>query len=82
MSALKVVRIVTPVIQGSPDGFTEINETDYDPEKHELWPPKPKTDPLTVEQIKEKLVAAKIAFAATAKKEELEKLLAEHLAKD
>lgn len=35
--AVRTVRIVTPVVKGNPDGFTEINEADYDETKHELF---------------------------------------------
>ena len=33
----EVVRIATPVCNGNPDGFTEINKADFDAAIHTLW---------------------------------------------
>lgn len=33
----KTVKIITAVTKGNPDGFTEINETDFDPKIHQIY---------------------------------------------
>lgn len=33
----KTVRIVAEKTKGNPDGFTDINESDFDPAKHEKF---------------------------------------------
>lgn len=43
--AVKTVRIKTPIVKGSPDGFTEINEEDFDADKHELHESNPVVAP-------------------------------------
>jgi hypothetical protein len=35
--AIPTVKIVAPVAPGNPDGFTEINESDFDAKVHKLW---------------------------------------------
>jgi len=45
-----VVRIVAPVTKGNPHGFTEINETDFDPEKHTLFEGE-FVEPVAVEEV-------------------------------
>lgn len=52
--------------------YIVINESDYDPEKHELL----ETPPLTAAQIREKLTAAGVEFKTYASKTELLELLA------
>lgn len=71
---------VVQVVWDNPEGFTEINKHDFDPKKHKLYePPKPKEDTsLTVEELKAKLSELKVDFPATAKKEDLVKLLADN----
>lgn len=41
--AVPVVRIVAPVAAGNPDGFTEINESDFDAKKHKKFVEREKT---------------------------------------
>lgn len=66
------------VVWHNEEGFTEISEHDFDPKKHKLWSENKQPDPLTVEELKEKLTAIKVSFPANAKKEELEKLLSDN----
>jgi hypothetical protein len=53
----KTVCIVAPVAKGNPHGFTEINESDFDPAVHTLFEPKPET-------AGEKIAREQNAFAA------------------
>lgn len=73
---LKTIRIKSthPASQGD---FVEINETDYDPSKHELFdetPASPNSE-LTVAELKAALTEKGIAFDDKAKKPELLALL-------
>ena len=74
MSAVPVVRIVWPA-NAEYGGFVEINESDFDPEKHELFNAEPKEKALTVEEIKAALAEKGIAIPDGAKKAELKALL-------
>lgn len=73
---LKTIRIKSthPASQGD---FVEINETDYDPSKHELFDKAPVSpfDKLTVAELKAALTEKGITFDDKAKKPELLALL-------
>ena len=72
MSAVPVVRIVWPANEEY-GGFVEINESDFDPEKHVLFEEKEKS--LTVEEIKAALFEKGVDIPVGAKKAELKALL-------
>ena len=74
MSAVPVVRIVWPA-NAEYGGFVEINESDFDPDKHELFKEEQKEKALTVEELKAALTEKGIAIPEGAKKSELKALL-------
>lgn len=63
-----------------------INESDFDPKKHELFEPKAEKaekdefDAMSVKQLQEHLTAAKVAFETDANKASLQKLARDHKA--
>ena len=74
MSAVPVVRIVWPA-NAEYGGFVEINESDFDHEKHEIFKEEQKEKALTVEELKNALAEKGIAIPEGAKKAELKALL-------
>jgi hypothetical protein len=76
---IPTVRIISPVSEENPLGFVVINESDFDPDQHELFDARQEPDaaqkPLGIKALRDELTARGIAFDADAKKADLQALL-------